>query len=128
MTWALIELALARTAEHPEGSSEFRYLLRVPLTADHLIDRAALTERPGDATVRRSFKGEHGRLGSVVAKPGGFAFSYEPGDADDETIIHLENHPLLPGNYITVREADGAELPFRVVAEVPATEEALIYK
>ena len=124
MTWALIELELARTAQHPEGSGEFSYLLRVPLTREHLIDRDALKERPGDATVRRSFKGQRDRLGSVVVKAGGFAFSYEPGDADDENVIHLENHPLLPGNYVTVREVDGAELPFRVTAEVPATEAA----
>jgi hypothetical protein len=42
--------------------------------------------------------------------------SYEPGEEDDETVFHLETHPILLGEYITLTEPDGSQLPFRVAS------------
>jgi hypothetical protein len=42
--------------------------------------------------------------------------SYEPGEEDDETVFHLETHPLRIGEYVTLTEPDGTRLPFRVAS------------
>lgn len=116
MTWNLVRLTLARTAEYPEGSDEHAFEIVVPLLQDGRIDRKAFATAPGRATVQRIWPGQGVQRGQILAKPGGFAFSYEPGDADDEDIYHLANHALIAGNYITLAEPDGEQLPFRVVA------------
>lgn len=116
MTWKLIELELGRTPEFPEGSSSHSYLMRVPVTDEGLIDGAELKLHPELATVRRSFPAEQTRLGSVVATSRGFGFSYAPGEDDDEMIVHLDNHRLEVGNYVTIVETDGERLPFKVAS------------
>ena len=47
---------------------------------------------------------------------GGWAFSYRPGEDDDEQVFHLENHPIRIGEYLTLTEPDGERLPFRVAS------------
>jgi hypothetical protein len=107
MTWKTIRLELARTPEFPEGSATHSYILRLPLDDDDLIDRAALKHPSESPAVR---------IGVMISQPGGWAFSYEVGDADDEGVFHLENHPIRLGQYLTITEADGERLPFKVVS------------
>lgn len=114
MNWKSIRLELARTNEFPEGSVSRSYLLRLPLDADGRIDTAAVGSDPGRATVRRFWPSEPDMIGYVIHTPQGWAFSYEPGEEDDEAIFHLESHKLRLGEYITVTEPDGRKLPFRV--------------
>ena len=40
----------------------------------------------------------------------------EIGKEDDETVFHLETHPMRIGEYITLTEPDGSRLPFRVTS------------
>lgn len=119
MIWNRIRLSLARTPEYPEGSEAHLYELFLPLGPDGLIDRKAFDAAPGKATVQHIRPGEAVRRGAILHKPGGWAFSYEPGDADDEDVFHLENHPLSPGNYVTLTEPDGDRLPYRITAVQP---------
>jgi hypothetical protein len=120
MTWNIIRLELARTKKFPEGSPAHAYVLHLPLTADGQIDEAAWALDKDRATVRRQWPGEADQFGKVIRlKNRGWAFSYEPGEADDEPIFHLETHPLKPGNYVTIRETDGESLTFKVVSAHP---------
>lgn len=114
MAWKTVSLELARTEDFPEGSSTHAYVLRLPLDADGLVEHERLKHPDERPTVRRSWPNEHDRVGVVVAVPGGWAFSYSPGEEDDEPIFHLENHPIRPGDYLTITETDGKKLPFRV--------------
>jgi hypothetical protein len=114
MEWKNIRLELARTREFPEGSPSRAYLLRLPLGEDGLIDEAALRAMPARATVRRHWPNEADLAGYVIRTPRGWALSYRIGEEDDERIFHLETHPLRPGEYITLTEPDGRQLPFRV--------------
>lgn len=116
MTWNLVRLALARTPQFPEGSDEHAYELIVPLLADGRIDAKAFAATPASATVQRILPGEGVQRGQILHRRSGWAFSYAPGDADDEAVFHLENHPLVAGNYVTLTEPDGDVLPFRVAA------------
>jgi hypothetical protein len=106
MTWKSIHLELARTPEFPEGSAVHAYFLRLPLDDAGFIDRAAMEHPVESPRVRRMWPNEHDRNGVVI----------KPGDADDEGIFHLEHHPIRVGEYLTITEADGAKLPFKIVS------------
>lgn len=116
MNWKSVRLELARTPEFPEGSASRVYLLRLPLDRGGLIDERSLRASPERATVHRYWPNERDLSGYVIRTPRGWAFSYEPGEDDDEAVYHLETHPLELGNYITLTEPDGRELPFRVAS------------
>ncbi len=116
MTWYRIRLDLARTKEFPQGSASRCYLLRIPLTGEGLIDEAARQAAPARATVRRFWPNQSDLSGYVVHTPRGWAFSYRPGEEDDEAVFHLESHPMRVGNYVTLTEPDGQQLPFRVAS------------
>ena len=116
MTWTNIRLELARTEEFPEGSASRAYLLRLPIDQSGLIDEVELRACPARATVRRFWPNEADMAGYVIRTPGGWAFSYRVGDEDDESIFHLETHPIRVGEYITLTEPDGRRLPFRVAS------------
>ena len=116
MNWKSIRLELARTREFPEGSASRVYLLRLPLKEDGLIDEEVLRASPARATVRRFWPNEADMAGYVIRTPKGWAFSYEPGEDDDEALFHLETHPIRLGNYLTLTEPDGRKLPFRVAS------------
>jgi hypothetical protein len=116
MNWKSIRLELARTPDHPAGSASRAYLLRLPLAEDGLIDGDAIRHDPARATVRRFWPSQPDLSGYVVPTRRGWAFSYRPGEEDDEPIFHLETHPIRPGEYLTVTEPDGQRLPFRVAS------------
>jgi hypothetical protein len=120
MTWMVIRLELGRTKGFPEGSPSHAYVLHLPLDGEGHIDRHAWEQDKPRATVRRLWPGEPDQHGHVIhTRHQAWAFSYEPGEDDDEPIFHLETHPLKLGEYITIRETDGESLPFKVVSARP---------
>jgi hypothetical protein len=116
MNWKSIRLELARTTEYPAGSACRAYLLRLPLNEQGLIDEEALGHSPALATVHRFWPNEPDLSGYVVRTQNGWALSYELGEEDDETVFHLETHPIRIGEYLTLTEPDGRRLPFRVAS------------
>lgn len=116
MTWKTIRLELARTADHPDGSSAHAYVFRVPLDEGGFIEPEVLRKAEKRPVVRRFWPGEADQSGVVIASPNGWAFSYKIGEDDDEVIFRLKDHPLKVGEYLTITEADGSEMPFRVVS------------
>jgi hypothetical protein len=116
MTWKTIRLELARTREFPEGSAAHAYVLRLPIDDNGFIERSAMKHPAESPIVHRMWPGERDRNGVVISRRAGWAFSYEVGDADDEGIFHLEHHPINLGEYLTITEADGERLPFKVVS------------
>ena len=119
MKWSSIRLELARTPEFPSGSASRAYLLRLPLDEEGLIDAGELRLAPASATVHRFWPNEPDLSGYVISTPRGWAFSYEVGEEDDETVFHLETHPIRVGEYVTLTEPDGQRLPFRVARLSP---------
>jgi len=112
-----IRLELARTKEYPNGSSAHAYMLRLPLDEQGLIDADSWRAGKERATVRRFWPNEPDQSGNVVrTRGGGWAFSYEIGDDDDEPIFHLQDHPIRVGEYLTITETDGDRLTFKVVS------------
>lgn len=116
MTWKTIRLELARTAKYPNGSTAHAYVFRVPLDDMGYIEPQELQKAEKRPEVRRFWHGEPDQKGVVIATKNGWAFSYRVGDDDDETIFRLKDHPIKIGEYITITETDGSELPFKVVS------------
>jgi hypothetical protein len=116
VTLKLIRLELARTADHPEGSHKHGYEFIAPLGADAHIDLDEY-KRVGEACSVLRFWGdaddEHGIL--VRTRGNHWAFSYAPGEDDDEPITRFASHAFRNGEYVTITEHDGVARPFRVV-------------
>jgi hypothetical protein len=116
MAWKMIRLELARTPHYPQGSPAHAYVMRLPVDDNGVLEKHILRDPDQRPVVRRFWPGEADREGVVIPKGRGWVFSYSPGESDDETLFHLENHPIAVGQYLTITEADGEKLPFRVTS------------
>ncbi len=122
MTLKLIRLELARTKDHPEGSAAHGYEFTAPLDAEGHLDMSGWKADKLACTVWRFWHGEDDEHGVLIHGPGGWAFSYEPGEEDDEPIFKFDRHNFLAGEYVSITEHDGVTRPFRVawVKQAPA--------
>lgn len=112
-----IRLELARTDEFPEGSHNHGYELTAPVDSQGHLDIEAWRQARSRGTVRRFWEGEDDEFGFLVrTRHGGWAFSYAPGEEDDEAIYHLESHVFTVGSYLSITEHDGKTRPFKVVS------------
>jgi hypothetical protein len=113
----LIRLELARTKDFPDGSHKHGYEFTAPLAEDGHLDPEGWKSYGQACTVLRFWGDdevdEHGQL--VRTRGGNWAFSYEPGDDDDEPIFRFDSHRFEEGEYITITEHDGVARPFRIV-------------
>ncbi|MHA1535955.1 MAG: hypothetical protein ACTSUD_00230, partial [Alphaproteobacteria bacterium] len=64
--------------------------------------------------VHRFWGNEDDETGQLVHHGKGWAFSYEPGEDDDEPIFRFDKHVFKDGEYVSVTEHDGVSRPFRV--------------
>lgn len=115
MSLKRIRLELARTPDFPEGSSANGYDFVAPLDEKGYLDSSKWPEVKSACTVRRFWSGqpdEHGVL--IHRRNGDWAFSYAPGDDDDEPIFRFDRHLFVEGEYVSVTEHDGVVRPFRV--------------
>lgn len=115
-----ITLHLARTKEHPNGSSHHGYEFVAPLDSKSHIDADAWHKTREDCSVRRFWGQETDENGHLVRKPGGsWAFHYE-GETepdDDEAGYRFQSHAFAEGEYVSIKDQDGDLQPF-VVAYV----------
>jgi hypothetical protein len=115
MKWKTIRLELASTPEHPDGSATRSYLVRLPLDESGSVDSEALSERPGRATVRRFWPCEPDRSGLVERGPDGWTLRCN-GGRNEFRVSTLEVRPFRLGEDVTIAEADGKRLPYRVAS------------
>ena len=113
MNWKNIRLELAATGGFPHGSPSRAYHLRLPLDATGLVDRGAYGRNPKQATVRRFWASEPDLYGFVEPNSDGWQFHWSKGGGSDAA-VHLPSQPLIQDGEVTVHEADGTELRFRV--------------
>jgi hypothetical protein len=111
-----VRLELGRTDDFPEGNPNHGYEFVVPLAEDGRIDLADWEREPQICTVVRFSGFDEDERGQLIRTAAGeWAFSYEPGEADDEAVYRLGDHAFMEGNYVTITEHDGRSRPFRVV-------------
>lgn len=123
MTLKLIRLNLARDPDFPRGSEKHGYEIVAPLTDSGKIDAQEWRKQRKHCRVRRFWEGEEDELGHLVHTRGGsWAFHYDLSEnnvADNEVGYHFADHAFIPGEYVSVREADGEMRTFRVVTVQP---------
>lgn len=111
-----IRLELARTPQFPNGSSRHGYEFTAPLDAKGHLDPAGWAKDKAACTVRRFWEKADDEAGTLIhRRDGNWAFSYRPGDEDDEPIFRFDTHRFLVGEYVSVTEHDGVQRPFKVV-------------
>ena len=121
MSLKKIRLELARTPEFPEGSSQHGYEFTAPLDTKGHLDPAGWARQKDACTVQRFWDRQEDEVGRLIhRRDGKWAFSYRPGDDDDEPIFKFDRHVFVPGEYVTVTEHDGVARPFKVVQIRPA--------
>ena len=109
-----IRLELARTKDYPTGSAKHGYEFVAPLDAEGRLDLAEWQDVGQACIVHRFWGEEEDETGQLVHHGAGWAFSYEPGEDDDEPIFRFDTHVFTQGEYISVTEHDGVTRPFRV--------------
>ncbi len=110
-----IRLELARNPDMPEGNPGCGYEIVAPLTEDGHLDEAVFKASPNSCGVRRFWTGELDEEGGLILTSAGeWAFSYAPGDDDDEPIYRLHDHRFVVGEYVSIMEHDGVLRTFRV--------------
>jgi hypothetical protein len=120
-----IKLTLARSKNHPNGSTECGYDLVAPLDDSGHIDLATWKTHRGACTVRRFLEGQDDKMGLLVHKAGGvehshWVFDYDVADEDDDEPGFLfGSHTFVPGEYVSVRGTDGAMHTFAVSSVNP---------
>jgi hypothetical protein len=112
-----IRLELARTKEFPDGNSTYGYEFRAPLRPDGHIDADTWSKVTDQCTVRHFRPDEDDEDGELIrTENGAWAFSYAPGEDDDEPLFRLEGHVFKEGEYVSITGHDGQVLPFKVVS------------
>lgn len=109
-----IRLELARTKEYPDGSANHGYEFVAPLDGEGHLDMEEWKEFGQACIVHRFWAGEDDETGQLVHSRHGWAFSYEPGEEDDEPIFRFDKHNFVEGEYISVTEHDGVTRPFKI--------------
>jgi hypothetical protein len=121
-----ITMHLARTHDFPNGSSVHGYSFIAPLDRKDQIDVDAWRAERKACTVVRFWGRDLPKSGWLVHRPGGvdgatWGFDYDrQTHADDEAGYRFADHAFRPGEYVSIREADGETLPFRIVYIEPA--------
>jgi hypothetical protein len=117
MTMKRIKLELARDHEFPDGSRERGYEFAAPLDGAGHIDHDEWRKERERCRVVRFWPGEKRKVGRLVHRGGGWAFDYDPNSTDDdEPGFKFDRHRFAPGEYVSLKERDGALRTFRVVA------------
>ena len=113
MTLKIIRLELARTPEFPTGSQAHGYEFIAPLDATGALDMEEWKKHRKACTVWH-FWGDEEEHGHLIHSRRGWAFSYEPGEDDDEAIFRFASHVFRDGEYLSITEHDGESRPFKV--------------
>jgi hypothetical protein len=121
-----IRLELARSRGHAEGSAANGYEFVAPLDAAGHIDVEGWRHERGRCFVHRIVEGVTTERGLLVHRPGGaggatWAFDYELGGTTEEDAgYRFAAHAFTPGDYVSIRSADGELQTYRIATVAPA--------
>ena len=123
---ALLKVTLnaARSKEFPDGSIRHGYDFIAPLTVDGHIDLESWKQHRGECFAHRFWGGEVAMRGLLIHHAGGrggstWAFEWKSARAaadDEDEGFRFGNHAFRVGEYVSIREAEGDLLTFRVVS------------
>lgn len=115
-----ISLTLARSKDFPNGSSQIGYDLIAPLDSNGHIDLPAWKKHRAACSVRHFSPAQDDKTGVLVHKAGGaehgrWVLDYNVArDDDDEAGFLFGHHAFLPGEYVSITDAEGIMHTFMV--------------
>lgn len=115
-----VRLELARSHEHPNGSSEHGYDFIAPLDDEGHLVAAEWRQERDRCRVRRFWAGQPNEIGRLVHKRNkAWVFDYNPKSSDDdEPGFKFDQHKFVPGEYVSITEHDGVQRTFHIRAVV----------
>lgn len=120
LTRVILRLGRNPKAGWPEGNDNYGYVINAPLNSDGKLDAALWREKREHCTVRRFHPHATAADGWLRHRGDHWYFWYdEEEEGPAEPLFKLGSHELRPGEYVTVREADGDVLTFRIAEAVP---------
>lgn len=120
LTRIILRLARNPDAGYPDGDDERGYVIVAPLDVDFHLDSALWKDAKAQCTVVRFSPDPDERADGLLLHRGqNWYFHYdEEREGPDEPVYKLADHRLEVGEYVTVREADGDALTYRVTEAV----------
>ncbi len=120
LTRVILRLGRNPDAGFPDGTDDYGYVIQAPLDADGKLDAGLWREQKALCTVRRFHPQESAADGWLRRRGENWYFWYDEADeGPEEPLFKLGAKELRPGEYVTVREADGDVLTFRVTEATP---------
>ena len=118
-----ITLNAARSKDFPDGSIRHGYQFVAPLTVEGHIDLEAWRTRRGECFAHRFWGDEPEQRGLLVHKAGGrggstwrFELGAGPSFEEEDDGFRFADHAFRTGEYVSIRDEDGALATFRVVS------------
>ena len=119
LTRIILRLGRNPEAGFPDGNDEYGYVIHAPLDANGKIEAALWRETKAHCTVRRFHPSETPADGWLRHRGDNWYVWYDEADeGPEEPLFKLGAHELRAGEYVTLREADGDVLTFRVAEAV----------
>lgn len=110
-------LVLAHGPDHPDGDITDRLTLDLVLTSQGQIDTASYEATPSPWLASRQRADAGPRELEVIRLDEGWAL--QSTNSLDDPIWVFEGHVFRPGELVRLRQPDGEELLFRIVATEP---------
>ena len=122
MALTRLTLRLGRNPEagFPEGDDHRGYVLTAPLDREGRLDAELWRAHKSACTVIRFSPDEDERADGWLAHRGTrWFFHYdEDHEGQDEPVYRLGEHTLRQGDYVTIHEADGDDLVYKITEAV----------
>jgi hypothetical protein len=108
-------------AGFPEGNDAMGYVIVAPLDKDGALDvKEWETARAKCKVVRFTPEHEDDADGLLLHRGARWFFHYDDEvEGPDEPVYRLGDHKLRVGEYVTIHEADGEDLTFKVTESRP---------
>lgn len=121
LTRVIMRLGRNPDAGFPDGDDRYGYVIIAPLDRDGKLDLALWRANKAACTVDRFSPDPDERADGWLSHRGShWFFRYDEEDeGPDEPLFRLGDHFLRIGDYLTVHEADGDDLTYRVTEASP---------
>ena len=121
LTRVVLRLGRNPEAGFPEGDDDMGYVIVAPLDKDGVLDPELWRANKERCTVFR-FTPDHAddADGWLTHRGNQWHFHYdEEHEGPDEPVYRLGDHKLRVGEYVTIHEADGDDLTYKVTEARP---------
>jgi hypothetical protein len=116
LTRVVMRLGRNPGAGFPDGDNDQGYVVVAPLDKDGRLDLDLWRANKADCTVDRFSPDPAEKADGWLTHRGSHWFFHydEEGEGPDEPVYRLGDHTLRLGDYLTIHEADGDDLTYKI--------------